>query len=262
MPAPQRRPLLQRRRRHQPGGRQGQLLPLHPGLAGRPRRHRRRASPPAPQLSPEHARMWLAARRPLAAARRQIEGDPDDRRDGPLGARGGAAALLDELRLSLDFYGAQEARAAGRAGRPLRPRQRDPRPRRARWSRRSACRSRSAGRRRSRTSTPLPPPASPFPTDWPWTGSDAPRQPDPERGAARRAPAAARRPARLHRRRRPARRPASASPPWSSPTTRSPTAKPKITRVAGRSRRDGSAGAVAQPPTPSSTASANSGSRR
>ena len=52
------RPLLQRRRRHQPGDRQGALLPLHPSLAGRPRGRRnqpRRHDRPEPGARPDVA---------------------------------------------------------------------------------------------------------------------------------------------------------------------------------------------------------------
>jgi len=58
-------------------------------------------------LSPEHARMWIdyvGLERPAE----QLEGDPEmiDRARAAL--QDGASTLLDELRLSLDFYGAQE----------------------------------------------------------------------------------------------------------------------------------------------------------
>jgi type IV pilus assembly protein PilM len=58
-------------------------------------------------LPPEHARMWLehvGLERPLA----EIEGDPDAAEKSRAALEKGASALLDELRLSLDFYGAQE----------------------------------------------------------------------------------------------------------------------------------------------------------
>ena len=54
----------------------------------------------------------------------------------------GASKLVDELRLSLDFYGAQEGGAASRARRRLRPRQHDPGPPRAHRERARARRSR------------------------------------------------------------------------------------------------------------------------
>ena len=41
----------------------------------------------------------------------QIEGDPDTVARARAALENGASALLDELRLSLDFYGAQEAAA-------------------------------------------------------------------------------------------------------------------------------------------------------
>lgn len=58
-------------------------------------------------LPPEHARMWLdhvGLERPLT----EIEGDPDAVAKSRAALENGASALLDELRLSLDFYGAQE----------------------------------------------------------------------------------------------------------------------------------------------------------
>lgn len=59
-------------------------------------------------LSPEHAQMWLdhvGLEQPLEL----IEGDPDTVGKARAALENGASALLDELRLSLDFYGAQEA---------------------------------------------------------------------------------------------------------------------------------------------------------
>ncbi|HEX4464044.1 MAG TPA: type IV pilus assembly protein PilM [Solirubrobacterales bacterium] len=59
-------------------------------------------------LPPEHARLWLdhvGLGRPLG----EIEGDPDTVARTRTAMEQGAAALVDELRLSLDFYGAQEA---------------------------------------------------------------------------------------------------------------------------------------------------------
>lgn len=58
----------------------------------------------------EHARMWLdhvGLERPLA----EIEGDPDAATKSRAALESGASALLDELRLSLDFYRAQEGAA-------------------------------------------------------------------------------------------------------------------------------------------------------
>ena len=52
--------------------------------------------------------MWLdhvGLERPVA----EIEGDPDTVARARAALENGAASLLDELRLSLDFYGAQEA---------------------------------------------------------------------------------------------------------------------------------------------------------
>lgn len=59
-------------------------------------------------LNPEHARMWLQ-HVGLAQPPEQIEGDPNVVAKARAALDNGASALLDELRLSLDFYGAQEA---------------------------------------------------------------------------------------------------------------------------------------------------------
>jgi type IV pilus assembly protein PilM len=59
-------------------------------------------------LSPEHAQMWLS-HVGLSQPVEQVEGDPNVVAKARLALENGAAALLDELRLSLDFYGAQEA---------------------------------------------------------------------------------------------------------------------------------------------------------
>jgi type IV pilus assembly protein PilM len=59
-------------------------------------------------LTPDHARMWLehvGLGRPV----NEIEGDPDTVAKAREALERGASVLLDELRLSLDFYGAQEA---------------------------------------------------------------------------------------------------------------------------------------------------------
>lgn len=62
-------------------------------------------------LSPEHARMWLnhvgLERSPAV-----IEGDPTTVAQTRSALEAGVTALLDELRLSLDFYGAQEGAVA------------------------------------------------------------------------------------------------------------------------------------------------------
>lgn len=58
-------------------------------------------------LSPEHARMWLehvGLERPIE----EIEGDPDTIGKARAALENGASSLLDEMRLSLDFYGTQE----------------------------------------------------------------------------------------------------------------------------------------------------------
>jgi len=59
-------------------------------------------------LSPEHAAQWLAhvgLERPVE----EIEGDAETVAQARAALEQGVAGLLDELRLSLDYYGAQEA---------------------------------------------------------------------------------------------------------------------------------------------------------
>jgi len=58
-------------------------------------------------LSPEHAQMWLD-HVGLARPVKQVEGDANVIASTRSALEQGAASLLDELRLSLDFYGAQE----------------------------------------------------------------------------------------------------------------------------------------------------------
>lgn len=59
-------------------------------------------------LSPEHAQMWLQ-HVGLSQAVELVEGDPAVVARARSALENGADSLLDELRLSLDFYGAQEA---------------------------------------------------------------------------------------------------------------------------------------------------------
>jgi type IV pilus assembly protein PilM len=61
-------------------------------------------------LSQEHARMWLE-HVGLATPLEAIEGDPEAAAKARSALEIGATTLLDELRLSLDFYGAQEGAA-------------------------------------------------------------------------------------------------------------------------------------------------------
>jgi len=58
-------------------------------------------------LTQEHAGMWLN-HVGLATPLEEIEGDPDTTARARSALEIGATSLLDELRLSLDFYGAQE----------------------------------------------------------------------------------------------------------------------------------------------------------
>jgi type IV pilus assembly protein PilM len=58
-------------------------------------------------LSPEHTRQWLA-HVGLEDDTTQIEGDPETITSARRALEDGVNALVDELRLSLDYYGAQE----------------------------------------------------------------------------------------------------------------------------------------------------------
>jgi type IV pilus assembly protein PilM len=65
-------------------------------------------------LSPEHAFQWLTyvgLEQPVEV----LEGDPETVAEARLALEDGLATLLDELRLSLDYYGAQEAAVPVRA---------------------------------------------------------------------------------------------------------------------------------------------------
>jgi type IV pilus assembly protein PilM len=59
-------------------------------------------------LTEEHARMWLS-HVGLHGAVEEIEGDPGTISQARQALETGASSVLDEVRLSLDFYGAQEA---------------------------------------------------------------------------------------------------------------------------------------------------------
>jgi type IV pilus assembly protein PilM len=61
-------------------------------------------------LTREHARQWLS-HVGLAQPPEALEGDPETIGRARMALENGASALLDELRLSLDFYGAQEGAA-------------------------------------------------------------------------------------------------------------------------------------------------------
>ena len=98
--------LLQHRRHHQPGGLVGRaclftrvspvgLEDIVASLTG------------ATGLSHEHAQQWLAYVG-LAQSLEAFEGDPETISRARAALESGASALLDELRLSLDFYSAQE----------------------------------------------------------------------------------------------------------------------------------------------------------
>ena len=82
-------------------------LPLHPRLHSRPRGRSPAGSPTERGLSPEHAAQWLihvGLERPVE----EIEGDPETVAEARRALEEGVAGLVDELRLSLDYYGAQE----------------------------------------------------------------------------------------------------------------------------------------------------------
>ncbi|MGC1850892.1 MAG: type IV pilus assembly protein PilM [Solirubrobacterales bacterium] len=59
-------------------------------------------------LAPEHTAQWLS-HVGLEAPVEQIEGDPETVAEARRSLEDGLTALIDELRLSLDYYGAQEA---------------------------------------------------------------------------------------------------------------------------------------------------------
>ena len=107
----------------------GARLPVHPDLAVRDRGHRpeaRRAAPAQPRATPASGSLtsgWRLRSRRSRATRR-----PWPLREALVE---GAGKLVDELRLSLEFYGAQEGAVADRGSRRLRPRDDDPGARRA-----------------------------------------------------------------------------------------------------------------------------------
>ncbi len=77
-------------------------------------------------LSAEHAAQWLAhvgVERPVE----EIEGDPETIAGARQALEEGVSTLLDEMRLSLDYYGAQESALPVGQDRPLRAWKRDPR---------------------------------------------------------------------------------------------------------------------------------------
>lgn len=59
-------------------------------------------------LSPEHATQWLT-HVGLHDAVEEVEGDPETVADARRALEDGVTSLVDELRLSLDYYGAQES---------------------------------------------------------------------------------------------------------------------------------------------------------
>ena len=256
---PPARPLLQRRRRHQPRRRQGPLLPLHPRLPGRPRGHRRR---PRIDHRPEpRARAHVA--RPRRPRRSRSRRSRATRTSSPRPARRSRAAPPP---CSTSCASRSTSTAPRRRAVPV--------------ERVVLCGPGSAipglaeqmepvlglpiadrpARRRSPGSTRPRPPASPCPTASPWSASDAPRQPDPDRGAPRRAQADARRPARLHRRRRPGRGRCSASPLLVVTNNQISDSKAEIATLEAETGDGRSARRRRSPPTPSSTACANSAS--
>ena len=82
------------------------------------------------ELTLEHARQWLVhvgLERPVE----EIEGDPEHVAAAREASTEGAARLVDELRLSLEYYGAQEGAVPVDGRRRLRARHHHPRPGRA-----------------------------------------------------------------------------------------------------------------------------------
>ena len=153
-------------------------------------------------LSAEHAAQWLSyvgLEQPLEA----LEGDPEIVAEARAALEEGVGVLLDELRLSLDYYGAQEGALpvsrivlGGQAGTipGLAARMEEGLGRAIAVARPAAL----AGLRRAHGRPPHP-----FLRPGPGELSDASGQPDPPRAAPRRQRPAALRPAPLHRPRRP-----------------------------------------------------------
>ncbi len=161
------RPLLQRRRRHQPrrGARAG--VPLHPRLPASAWRRSPSGSAPRRGLSAEHAAQWLAhvgLERPVE----EIEGDAVVGRRRAPGARGGALRAARRAAPLARLLRRPGERDAGRADRPLRPRKRDPRPRASGWRSGLGPRSPSPARRRSPASTTSAAARLTLPTASPW----------------------------------------------------------------------------------------------
>ena len=77
------------------------------------------------QLTLEHARQWLV-HVGLEAPVEEIDGDPETVAATREALDEGAAKLVDELRLSLEYYGAQEGAVTVEGDRRLRPRDDDP----------------------------------------------------------------------------------------------------------------------------------------
>ena len=100
-------PVLQPRRRHQPRGGPRRDLPLHADLAVR-RGGDRAEARRAPRADPRARAPVARPRRPREAGRARSMATP--RRSQPRATRSaeGAARLVDELRLSLEYYAAQE----------------------------------------------------------------------------------------------------------------------------------------------------------
>ena len=183
-------------------------------------------------LSPEHAAQWLAHVGLEQPRRGRSRATPRSSPQARAALEEGVAAPARRAAPLARLLRRPGERRAGRADRPLRPRQRDPRPRRARWKRGlGAADRRRPARRRSAASTTPPPPGSTLSYGLALESYDAPGQPDPPRAAPRRQRPAAHRPARLHRRRRPGRSSSSASPCWSSPATRSPNSKAEVAQL-------------------------------
>ncbi len=181
--------------------------------------------------------MWLnhvGLAQPLEA----IEGDPDDRRRRPAGARDRRLLAARRAAPLARLLRRPGGRGAGRAGRPLRPRQRHPRPRRAHRRPRSACPSRSAAPRRSPTSTPAS--AARLTLSYGLALDAEPMRPVnliPERGASRRAQrrcAAARSPTSWSA---PWSRRCSGSRCWSSPNNQISDRKAEVADLEARKRR-------------------------
>ena len=105
----ERGPLLQRRRRHEPRGGARPLLPLHPRLRTPASRRSPAGSPPSAASAPNTRRSGSPHVGLEQPARGRSRATPRSSPRLAAALEEGVASLVDELRLSLDYYGAQES---------------------------------------------------------------------------------------------------------------------------------------------------------